>query len=73
MAIKFRLREMMARKARLSGKKCTYETIRLATGISPNTLSGMTKGKMKQVGLPGLDRLAEHLGCEIGELMVRDI
>lgn len=68
--IGFRLREMMARKSNADKKKCTYEVIQKATGISPNTLSRMGQNKMAMMNLSVVDRLVEYLGCELDELIV---
>lgn len=71
MPIQFRLRELMAQKARVTGKSVTYETIYEVKGISPNTLSKMANGKLRKVGIKTIDDLCDYLGCEPGDLIVR--
>lgn len=73
MPIQFRLRELMARKARVTGETVTYETINEAKRISPNTLSKMATGKLKMIGVGTIEDLCDYLDCEPGELIVRDI
>jgi putative transcriptional regulator len=69
--IQFRLRELMAEKSRVSGQKVTYEDIRLATGISPNTLSRLAQPiPPKLIGVSVIDRLCKYFGCQVGDLLV---
>ncbi len=49
--LKFRIRELQAERERVTGENVTYETIQNATGVSPNTLSTMARGKVKMVGI----------------------
>ena len=68
--LQFRLRELMAEKERKTGKNVTYAIMQEATGISPNTLSMIAKGKAKMVGISTIERLLDYFDCEVGELMV---
>jgi len=70
MVIQFQLRELMARKARLTGEPVTYEIINEAKKISPNTLSKMAQNKLKMVGISTIEDLCDFFDCEVGELMV---
>lgn len=71
MATQFRLRELMAEKARITGQPCTYETIRATTGISLNTLSTIANNKIKRIGIDVIDSLLNFFNCEPGDLIVR--
>lgn len=63
--IQFRLRELMAEKSRVSGRRVTYEDIRVATGISPNTLSKLAQPTPpKLIGVSVIDRLCEYFRCQ---------
>jgi DNA-binding Xre family transcriptional regulator len=70
MQIQFRLRGLMAEKERETGQPCTYDSIREATGISPNTLSRIANNKVKMVGISVLARLLEYFECEPNDLIV---
>lgn len=71
MSIKFRLRELMAQKERITGQPCTYEIIRTETGISLNTLSVIANNRAKRVGVDVLDNLLGYFDCAPNDLMVR--
>jgi putative transcriptional regulator len=71
MPIQFRLRELMAEKARVTGQSVTYETIYEAKQISPNTLSKMARNKLNKVGINTIDDLCDYFNCEPGDLIVR--
>jgi putative transcriptional regulator len=71
MTTQFRLRELMAQRARITGQPCTYETIRATTGISLNTLSTIANNKIKRVSVDVIDDLLNFFDCEPGDLMVR--
>ena len=71
MTTQFRLRELMAQKARITGLPCTYEIIRTATGISLNTLSTIANNKIKRVSVDVIDGLLDFFDCEPGDLIVR--
>ena len=68
--LQFRIRELMAERTRLTGEPVTYETINQATGISPNTLSLLSRGKPRMVGISVIERLLDFFGVDAGELMV---
>lgn len=68
--LQFRLRELMARRERRTGQSVTYATIYEETGISPNTLSSMSTGSMKMIGISVIERLLDYFDAEPGDLIV---
>lgn len=68
--LQFRIRELMAERGRLTGEPVTYDTVNQATGISPNTLSLLSRGKHRMVGISVIERLLDYFACDVGELMV---
>ena len=68
--MKFRLKELMARKEIETGEKVTYYSVSKATGISTSTLSNLANNKQKMVGLSVLDRLCAYFQCPIQDLMI---
>jgi DNA-binding Xre family transcriptional regulator len=68
--LQFRIKELMAQMERKTGHPVTYESIREATGLSPNTLSLLATGKAKMVGIASIERLLAFFNCAPGDLMV---
>lgn len=68
--LQFRIKELMAKRERETGRPCTYDTINETTGISPNTLSTLANNKVKMVGIKTVERLLDYFGCTVGELIV---
>ena len=68
--IGIRLKELMAQKGRLEGRRVTYDDIYKATGIFSSTLSRLAAGRAKRVDLTVLERLCEYFDCEPGDLLV---
>ena len=68
--IGIRLKELMAQKSRLEGRRVTYDDIYKATGIFSSTLSRLAAGRAKRVDLAVLKRLCEYFDCEPGDLLV---
>lgn len=73
MAIRFQLKELIARKERETGKRLTYKIIHSETGISPNTLSTMATNKINMVGVSVISRLLDYFDCEPGDLIIKEI
>ena len=71
--IRFRLRELMAAKARVEGRRVTYADIHKATGIFPSTLSRLAAGQGRRVDLAVLERLCEYFDCGPGDLIVLQV
>ena len=70
--IKFRLKELMAEKERVEGRRITFRVVQAETGISANTLVRIGKQNMKQIGVGTMSRLLEYFDCGAGDLIVRD-
>ncbi len=68
--IGIRLKELMAQKSRLEGRRVTYADIYKSTGIFSSTLSRLAAGRAKRVDLAVLERLCEYFDCEPGDLLV---
>lgn len=66
MATRFRLDELLA----ASGM--TQSELHLKSGIGYSTINGMVHNKARQVALDTLDALSVALGCQPGDLIVRD-
>lgn len=71
MTIQFKLKELMAKKERVEGKKVTYRDMAEATGISTNSLTLMANNRMQQIGLTTIGRILEYFDCEPNDLIVR--
>jgi len=70
MSVQFRLKELMAERERVTGKRITYRMLRDATGISTNTLHKAATNQQKRVGFGVLARLCDYFGCHLGDLLV---
>jgi DNA-binding Xre family transcriptional regulator len=68
--LQFRLRELMAERERKTGESVTYAVIQKETGTSPNTLSTISQGKIKMVGISVIERLLDYFECEVADLLV---
>lgn len=56
-------------KERREALKMSQEELATATGISRVTISRLESGTQSDLKVSNLKRLAEVLGCEIGELL----
>ncbi|MCL4300580.1 MAG: helix-turn-helix domain-containing protein [Anaerolineae bacterium] len=72
MAIKFRLKELIAEKERREGVKITYRDLKEATGINLNTVTAMANNRMKHVGLNTIERLTDFFNCAVGDLIIKE-
>ncbi len=72
MAIKFRLKELIAQKERKEGKKITYRDLKKATGINLNSITAMANNDMSMVGLSTVERLTDYFACDIADLMIKE-
>jgi DNA-binding Xre family transcriptional regulator len=68
--LQFRIKELMAERERKTGENVTYAIINEVTGVSPNTLSTMARGKVKMVGVGTIEKLLDYFGCQPNDLMV---
>lgn len=60
----------MAERERKTGQNVIYEVLNEATGLSPNTLSTMAKGKVKMIGINTLEQLLDYFERAIEDLIV---
>lgn len=67
----FKVNELMAKKSRIDGVKCTYRKIYKSTGISPNTLSRLAQGKTNGTG-DTIETLLKYFDCEPNDLVERE-
>ena len=68
--IQCRLRELMATKGRVEGRKITYKAIRASTGLAMNTLSHLASGRADRVAFDTVDRLCAYFHCQPGDLFI---
>jgi len=61
--IKIKLRQI------LWDKEITAVSVHKATGISQTILSNIIRGKRTNVGLDIIDKLCNHLNCDISDLI----
>lgn len=66
MATRFRLLE------ELESAGMTQTDLHRKSGVAYSTINGIVLNKARQVSLETLDALAEALGCEPGDLLVRE-
>lgn len=69
-AIKFRIKSLIEEKEMLENRRITYRDIAAEADISTNTLTQMSKQKMKQIGLITLDKLCKYFDCSPGDILV---
>jgi DNA-binding Xre family transcriptional regulator len=50
----------------------TQTELHRKSGVAYSTINGLALNKARQVSLDTLDALSQVLGCEPGELLVRD-
>jgi len=72
MPIKFRLKELIAKRERQSNQKITYRAIQQATGVNLNTITAMANNDMSMVALSTLERLTDYFGCDLVDLMIKE-
>jgi putative transcriptional regulator len=66
MATRFRLAEL------LEAAGMTQTELHRTSGIAYSTINGLVLNKASQVSLETLDALSQALGCEPGDLVIRD-
>ena len=69
--MQFRLKELMAERERVSGRRQTYRLVSDATGIAISTLHRIGTNNQKRIDLSTVDRLCGYFHCEVGDLIVR--
>lgn len=53
-------------------KKMTQESLASAAGMSQQLYRAYESGKVKRPNLDYLERFCQTLGCEIGEILIRE-
>ncbi len=69
MAIRIRLKELVAEKEYREGRVVTMKEISTQTGIHRVTLSKIAHNRAQNVGTETIDRLCKFFGCRIEELL----
>ena len=72
MSIKFRLKELIAKRERQFNIRITYRDIHQATGINLNTITAMANNDMSMVALSTIERLTDYFSCGIADLMIKE-
>ncbi len=67
--LRFKIKEMIAKKEFEEGRRITITEIAEATGIHRMTLSKMMNKRGYNTGTENLDRLCAYFGCEIQDLV----
>lgn len=68
--IQCRLRELMAAKSRITGRKITYNVITAQTHIYSSTLTKMANNRADLISVSSLDRLCAFFDCQPGDLFI---
>ncbi|WP_018939148.1 MULTISPECIES: helix-turn-helix transcriptional regulator [unclassified Thioalkalivibrio] len=69
MAIRIKLKELVAEKEYQEGRVVTFKEIAEEAGVHRVTLSKIANNKGYNVGTDTLDRLCKYFGCRIEELV----
>lgn len=67
--IRNRFKVLLAEKEFQDGRSYTYDEIREATGVSPNTLSSYATNSVSRFDGNTLIKLCDWLGCELSDLL----
>ena len=59
--------EMRRRYQKHTGERLTYEVITAATGLSPVTISGISRGQVTRVDFGTLEKLLAFFAQRLGE------
>ena len=70
MMIQCRLRELMAAKRRIEGRRVTYADMVVETGISNTTLTRLANDRSGRVAINTIDRLCAFFEVQPGDLFV---
>lgn len=69
--IRYKLKELIARKSFDEGRRVTLDEVSAETGISRNTLSRIANKRGYSTTIDAIDRLCEYFDCEIKDLIER--
>ncbi len=67
--LRFKIKELIAKKEFADGKRITIGEIAEAAGIHRMTLSKMINQRGHNTGTDNLDRLCAYFGCQIEDLV----
>jgi len=67
--LRFKIKEMIAKKEFAEGKRITIAEVAEAAGIHRMTLSKLINQKGYNTGTDNLDRLCDYFQCQIEELV----
>ena len=70
MMIQCRLRELMAAKRRIEGRRVTYADMVVETGISNTTLTRLANDRSGRVAINTIDRLCAFFEVQPGDLFI---
>jgi DNA-binding Xre family transcriptional regulator len=70
MAVRWRIKQLMAEREQATGERESYRKIAKETKISPNTLSALATGKAEQVGTGTIEGLLKYFNCKPNDLIV---
>lgn len=68
MALRLRIRELMAEKARQEGRKITPKSLAEVIGVAPNTIRAYVEDRAVRPDLRILGKLQDYFECAIEDL-----
>ena len=68
--IQCRLRELMATKGRVEGRRVNYANIVGETGISTTTLTRLANDRSDRIAIGTIDRLCAYFKVQPGDLFI---
>ncbi|GIK38051.1 MAG: DNA-binding protein [Chloroflexota bacterium] len=69
MAIRCKLKLLIAQKEVAEGRRITYRVIFKETGIAESSLSALANNEVTLYAASTLNRLCTYFGCKIGDLL----
>ena len=68
--IQCRLRELMAIKGRVDGRRVNYANIVAETGVSTTTLTRLANDRSDRIAIDTIDRLCAYFNVQPGDLFI---
>ena len=68
--IQCRLRELMAAKGRVEGRRVNYAHIVAETGLSTTTLTRLANDRSDRIAIGTIDRLCAYFNMQPGDLFI---
>lgn len=68
--IQCRLRELIAAKRRIDGRRVNYANIMAETGISTTTLTRLANDRSDKVAISTINRLCAYFNVQPGDLLI---